>query len=388
MKRILSFGLFALIVVALTFSTSSCKKTVTVIVKDTVRSAWQLLPLYNSNGMAALNSWNAGDTSLFIVGNFGITQVPVNRSAFNNFFTWPLPGSSYIAPVYVTPFYDGKVCSYMTPEGFYAYGVPQATQYSTISYNPVMTPGTYSRLSQNYVFGSQSSPAADYPVIRDRYALMPVETVGTSNAETRFDLIRWDSAQLLSPFTGPQTPVVKSIVVSAAVGLFTLSNYYCAAYYDKFFVSYGGQFFRVDTLGNVKAFGPTPVPGQRVWGIANMFTYSGMLFINSGGLIYFSSDQGENWSVWNDFTNSSASRVIFRNVGKDLYATMATLSSQLWKVVIDGRNLNFSELNTDGFASSLMTSITRCGKYVFITTPTGVYYRDSTYFNQLTKPVR
>ncbi|HEY6899759.1 MAG TPA: hypothetical protein VI233_03915 [Puia sp.] len=389
MKRILSFGLFGFVVASLATSSSSCKKTVTVVVRDTVRQAWQVLPIYNNLGMAAFNSINVGDTALYIAGSFGVTRVPVNHQPFNNLFTWPLPGASSMSPVLEPPFLDGTLCSYITAQGWSVYGMPPASQYSSLQYNPVLTPGAY-KVSLYFAPSFISWPATVYPVVRNRYALMPVESVGTSNTQVRFDLVNWDPVKLVNPLAGPQTPVAKSIVVNAAPGTtgFFQSNYYCAAYYDKFFVSYGGQFFRIDTAGNVKAFGYTPTPVPHSNGIANMFTAGETLFINSGGVIFYSTDRGESWGLWNDFSQSAAGGVIFRNVGKDLYATEATLSSQLWKVVIDGRALNFSELNTDGLESSQMTSITRCGKYVFITTPTGVYYRDSIYFNQLKTPVR
>ena len=228
-------------------------------------------------------------------------------------------------------------------------------------------------------------------MIRNRYALVPVETVGDGHTQVRFDLVSFDSAKVLGTrFLGPDTPVAKSIVVTAASGTigFTGGGYFCAAYYDKFFVYYSGQFFRIDTAGNVKAFGYTPASYQQNRGVANMFTAGTNLYANSGGIIFVSTDQGETWSLFNDFSQTNASGVAYRNVGTDLYATFGGLQSQIWKVVIAGNTFHFSELNTDGLGSNLLTSITRCGKYVFVTTPTGVFYRDSLYFNQLAKPIR
>jgi hypothetical protein len=236
-----------------------------------------------------------------------------------------------------------------------------------------------------------SSPAADFPVIRNKYALIPVETVGTSNLQTRFDLLSFDSAKVLGKLAlGPDTPKIKSITVSVAPGTpgFQLSNYFCAAYYNKFFVAYGGQFFRIDTAGNVKAFGYTPAPYQYTYGTGNMFTLGSTLFVNSGGIIFSSIDQGENWSVFNDLSHSGSAGVVYRNVGKDLYATLGDLDSQIWKVVVNGNTFSFSEINTDGLEPNLVTSLIKCGRYVFATTPTGVYYRDTAYFDQLKTPIR
>jgi hypothetical protein len=390
MKKILYLTLSFPVIFFILCIPSSCKKTVTRTVIDTVRHAWQPLPIYNINGVPALSSFNVGDTTLTIGGNFAFVQVPVNRSSFNFISSYLLPGTSLVAPAYEAPFLDAAAGAYTTGASLFVTSVPRYSQYSLMVYTPVFTPGTYSVFQQQCTYPSQSSPATDYPIIRNKYLLTPVEAVGNSNQQTRFDLLSFDSAKVLSPNGFGDTLAVKSFIVTAAPGTpgFSLSNYFCASYYGKFFVSYGGQFLRIDTLGNVRNFGYSPAPYSKSYGIANMFTVGNTLYVNSGGIIYGSVDQGENWSVINDFSNSASGGVVYRNVGTDLYATEATLESQIWKVVVNGNNFSFSEINTDGLEYNLLTSLTRCGRYVFVTTPTGVFYRDTTYFNQLKTPVR
>jgi hypothetical protein len=391
MKKILSIGGVLVFVLLILTVSPSCKKTVTHTIIDTVQTAWQPLPLYNGTALAALSSYNLADTTLLIGGSFGYTLVPVNSQPFNNLFTYPLPGTSITAPVQEAPFLNASLCAYTTATSFYVYSVPPHNQYSSVSYTPTYTPGAYSRFQEYHPYPTLSSPAASFPVIRNKYALVPVETVGNSNTQARFDLVSFDSAKVLGTgFLGPDTAVAKSIVVTVAPGTigFTGGGYYCASYYDKFFVYYSGQFFRIDTTGNVKVFGYTPAPYQQNYSIANMFTVGNNLYANSGGIIFVSADRGETWSLFNDFSQTNAGRVVYRNVGNDLYATYGGLQAQIWKVVIAGNTFHFSELNTDGLGSNLLTSITRCGKYVFVTTPTGVFYRDSLYFNQLAKPIR
>lgn len=388
MKPILSFVLLAFLLAG----SFSCKKSVeTKIVTDTVRHAWQQLPIYNSNGMAALSSYNLADTTLVIGGNFGITLVPVNHQPFNNFFTYLLPGTSLTMPVQAAPFINSRLVSYATATSYGVYSLAPANQFSSMLYTPDSTPGAYFRFQQANTFGWNGSPSEAYPVIANKYAIMPVETIGTSNTQTRFDLVRFDSAKMLNSYPGPaDPPVVRHITVSSAPGTpgFFLSNYFCATYYNKFFVEYGGQFFRIDTTGNVKAFGYTPAPYPNNYGVGNMFTVGNTLYVKSGGIIFSSTDQGESWSVVGDFSQSFPGGLVFRNVGNGLYATLATLDSQLWKVVVNGNKFSFSELNTDGLEFNLVSSITKCGKYVFATTPTGVYYRDTLYFDQLKTPIR
>ncbi len=283
---------------------------------------------------------------------------------------------------------DASLCSYGTATGLYVKSDPIYSQYSTLIYTPAFTPGTYNEFQQQAIYPTIASPAAPYPVIRGRYLVTPVETVGTSNQQVRFDLISFDSAQVLSPNGFGDTPHLKQLILDAAPGTigFTSGNYFCATYYDKFFVTFGGQFFRIDTAGNAKAFGYFPVTYSRNYGIGNMFTYGNTLYINSGGVIVGSTDQGETWTLVNDFSQTSASGVVFRNVGDGLYATAPDLDSQLWKVVISGNNFTFSELVNDGLQYNLITSLTRCGGYVFATSASGIFYRDTADFNQLKTP--
>ncbi len=61
---------------------SACKKTVTRIVTDTVKPAWQQFTVFNSEGMPALSSANIGDTILAVGGSEAYFRIPVNRPGF------------------------------------------------------------------------------------------------------------------------------------------------------------------------------------------------------------------------------------------------------------------------------------------------------------------
>jgi hypothetical protein len=186
--------------------------------------------------------------------------------------------------------------------------------------------------------------------------------------------------------------VAKPIYVHPAPGTigFAASSYFCAAYYDKFFFMYGGQFGRIDTTGDVKMFGYSPIGSSTTSGyVAGMFTIGDTLFAKGGSTFYYSLDRGENWAIFNDYSNqSSFGGLVFRNVGTDLYATLATTSMQIWKVSKTGNTFAFNELNNDGLQGYLLTGLQRCGRYVFASTTAGVFYRDTALFNQTKMPVR
>jgi len=389
MKNIVYAGLILSAITLAGIGLPSCKKTVTRTVMDTVNHAWQVVPLFNSYGQPALSSYNLGDSILSIGGNWQFVNMPVR--VFNNPIGYFLPGATFTQPAFEAPYLDNAAVSYTTATSLYVESNPPHSQFSVLTYTPKYTPGEYNRFQQAVSYPTLSYPAAAYPLIRDHYVLTPVETMGAGGyKQARFDLISFDSVKVLSPMGFGDTPHIRSITVTAdpsTIG-FSASNYFCAVYYDKFFVGYGNQFFRIDTAGNVKSFGYTPVPRNNSYGIYNMFTVGNTLFLNSGGIMFSSTDEGETWSLFNDFSGTTVGRVIFRNVGKDLYATLDDLDMQLWKVVLDGNAFNFSELNNDGLQSNLLTSLTRCGRYIFATTLTGVFYRDTAFFNQLRYPIR
>jgi len=70
------------------------------------------------------------------------------------------------------------------------------------------------------------------------------------------------------------------------------------------------------------------------------------------------------------------------NVGNEVYTTYL---SQLARVTLNGTTLSIVELDNDGLEGNLITSVTKCGKYAFLTTLSGLYYRDTTSLNTAKK---
>ena len=373
------------VVLALPFilGTTSCKKTVTHTIIDTFRHAWQPVTYFNNYAQPALNSANRGDSELVVAGSSMMVMFPVDRVSFNTFMGYFLTGTSPGSPVNGAAFINDHLCAYGTDTSIAITSVPVYSQYSYFNYVPPRSAGSYNRFGEA-LYPTIRYPASDYQVIRSKYLLMPVETYANDLATVRFDLLSFDSAKVLSPNGFGDIPVVKQVLLHPGAGTlgFSGSNYFCASFYDKFFVYFGGQFFRIDTSGDVKAFGYHPADYSTGTPINNMFTYGDTLFAKSGTVVFFSLDHGESWALFNEYVNSALGYLLFRNVGKDLYGTATTLDMQIWKAVVTGRDFVVTELNNDGLQGTLLTSLTRCGKYVFATTPSGVYYRDTALFDQ------
>jgi len=362
--------------------TTACKKTVTLTVIDTFRHAWQPVTYFNFYGEPALNSASAGDTALLVATNAGLINLPVTHQSFDYLYKLPLPAITLDHPAIGAPFVNNRLCVYATDSLLQLFNVTGYNSLWVLTYKPVYSDNTYPRFQIAHTPGWGRWPTSDFPVIRSHYLLTPVEDAHDGSA-ARFDLLTFDSAKALSPSSFGDTFGIKHLSLHPAPGTLGFSGgaYLCATFFDKFFVFYENQFFRIDTTGNVKAFGYTPAPYSGGLFINNMFTFGNMLFVKGFNVFFYSMDQGESWQLFNEFSNTIGT-LTFRNIGNDLYATATTLDMQIWKITVNERNLVFNELNNDGLQGNLVTSITRCGKYVFATTPTGLYYRDTALFDQ------
>lgn len=124
----------------------------------------------------------------------------------------------------------------------------------------------------------------------------------------------------------------------------------------------------------MKSFGYGPVAGPSGF-VTQMFKLRNRLFALSGTRLYVSLDQGETWNTYADFSGGQQALFTFHAVGDALYATF---QSQLARVrLLDGR-IEFQELDNDGLQTSHITSINKCGKYAYVTTLSGLYFRDTT----------
>lgn len=393
MRKRLEAILFTIIIFSL--FTTACKKTVTkeVIVTDTVQHAWKQITNYNMYANTLFNSANIGDTQLVVAGNTSyILCASLNGSGTNYLMGYPYIGTSLFKPATSTPYINKDLCAYRADTALYIMAVPVVNSYAYITYKPRYTAGYYSAFVPAEQYPSLTYPTSVYPVIGNKYLLTPVEFSGNGNTQVHFDLLSFDYKQSLSINGFLDTPAVKRITVTSdpsTIGFYS-SGYFCASFYNKFFVYYGGQFFRVDTTGNVKTFGYMPASGTSAYGVYNMFTANNMLFVKSGAILFYSQDQGESWQVFNDYSSmgSTVGMLVFRNVGTKLYATIADQDSQLWKVTFTDRVINFAEINNDGLENNIVTSITQCGRYDFITTATGIFSRDTALVDQLKQPIR
>lgn len=212
--------------------------------------------------------------------------------------------------------------------------------------------------------------AGGYPATSDGYILAPHEMDFATQTATCL-LIKIDTSE--SRTLGPHLEL-KSVTPIQIVSKFYLGGpaYFSACYYDKFFVSMYGNFFRMDKSGSVRSFGLDAEPPHQ------MFILNKILFAVCGPKVYQSIDKGETWTLFTeDF--GVYSNLYYFNVGDELYATRM---AQISRVTMTGNTMNFVELDNDGLETDLITSLNKAGKYAFVTTTSGLYYRDTVDFHK------
>jgi hypothetical protein len=364
MKRFLLFSILPLLVIQF-----SCKKE-TIIKEIPITHSWSLDSNFVGIDKIMLTSVPMNDSMIAVASNYQIAYVNVKHLGYT--VRIGIPDKSYYSALVPPSISKGMTVSVSDPNKLVVFATYMPVFQSGIpeSFKPTYSSSTTSikSLPTGYIFNSGIS------IINDKYILAPFETDWT-NSKATFSLIKVSQK-------GWNTIIesTKNITAEAVPSThFYSGNDYSATFFGKFFYTYYRQFFRVDTLGNVKSFGYSPIQTTLSDNVSQMFTLNNYLFAMAGGNFFVSNDQGENWSLFYQYVSGDIySWCNFWNVGKDVYASYL---SQIWKVTLSGESLKYKEIDNDGLQGSQITSINKCGKYAFVTTLSGLYYRDTTKFN-------
>ena len=364
MKKIPLIFMVALILVQY-----SCKKEIETKLVPLTHS-WSLDSGLYANNKILLTSVPLNDSVLAVANGYSVIYVYTNYFNYtyqifingNDIYSTGLipPSLTKTVTVAVTD-NPGNLAIFKTYMPSYLAGLP-------MFYTP-----TYSQSDVSLKgFPRPTIYNAGYPVIKSKYILAPYE-IDFSAEKATLSLIEIDTSFYCSVVSA------KDIVLdNPSNSGFYNSNYYSWAYYNKFFLSYYGQSYRVDTLGNYKNLNPA-LNGKY---IEQMFTLDNYLFALGWGEMFVSSDQGETWNLFSDLSGTTWGWLQYFNVGNDVYATYI---SQLVRVTLSGTTLNFEELDNDGLEGNQITSISKCGKYAFVTTLSGLFYRDTASLNTIKK---
>ncbi|RAK69501.1 hypothetical protein DLM85_01160 [Hymenobacter edaphi] len=353
--------------------TGACtKERIKLVAEPAPARSWTLDSSLTSYNRLLLTSARQNDSTLVVASNTALWYVKPRRlnRGLNGAFLNGLPTYGYLVPPTITPTVGVLLQDYNLLAVFLT--ASPVSNIARFTFRP-----TYSTdPATNKAFPLPQLGNSGYPVVDGRYVLAPTE--GTS-AWQQCSLLRVGPIAGFRPGESLELKSTRPLVLRpapAGTG-FVQAGYFAAAYHHKFFVSLGGQFFRVDTTGSVKAFGHGPAPGVNGF-VTQMFTLQNRLCALSGTTLVVSDDQGETWAPLRSLAGTDYALLTFHNVGAALYATF---QAQLWRVRFRNNDLVFTELDNDGLATNQITSVNTCGRYAFVTTLAGFYYRDTASFH-------
>jgi hypothetical protein len=356
-----------IIIIALAAFQFSCKKETEVKYAE-IEHSWKLDSALYGEYKILLTSVPVNDTILAVANGYMIRYVYTNYLNYTEGFY--INGQSIISAGLIAPSLTKKVTVSVAENTdnlaiFRTYepvnpGIP-------VFYTPTYSSSTVSK--KGFELPTLFNPG--YPVIRSKYILAPFEIDFPAN-KASLSLIEVDTSQYCN--------VVSSKTVFLDDPLkpgFYDGSYYSWSFYNKFFLTYYGQTYRIDTLGNAKLLLSDAATFNGRY-IEQMFTLDNHLFAIGWNTVFVSSDQGESWNVFSDLAGTQLGWLHYYNVGEDVYAIFG---SQLARVSLEGSTLSVQELDNDGLESNQITSINKCGKYAFVTTLSGLFYRDTASLN-------
>ena len=146
----------------------------------------------------------------------------------------------------------------------------------------------------------------------------------------------------------------------------SIGNLYTA--FDKFFVSMNDGFYGIDTIGNVKMLLDVP--------ISQVLNRSDSLFaISYSGVVYFSNNEGENWSSFCEIS-PDISRLKWVSLDNSLIAHPYLSGGQLYIINVGNQSMTIDTLASGGLKDKEITSLSVFNSKVYVTTLSGLYYKD------------
>ncbi len=349
----------------------SCTKHQIVEVQVPVKTSWSLdSSLYGFNKIL-LTSFPLNDSVLAVANSSIISYVNVNhvgRPVNGAYINLNPTFGNFLAP----RISESVGVTLLSPTQMKVFPPFNA---ASINGSFIYKPSYFGSANSTKSFVLPAFPHAGYPVIENKYILAPTEIDYPSQRAYASLLtvshpdpmnLSLAEANSITLDAGPSSPY------------FSSGSYFSAAYFDKFFIYLAQQFYRVDTMGNVKAFGYSPQPGVQNGRVTQMFTLDNVLFAGGTEKVFASLDRGETWTLFSDVMGTDYAGLTYFNLGSELYATY---QSQIWRVTFSGSNFNYVELDNDGLQGNQITSMSKLGNYVFITTLSGLYYREYSKLN-------
>jgi len=159
----------------------------------------------------------------------------------------------------------------------------------------------------------------------------------------------------------------KTIFLDEGAGI-NLHRVLCVG--EDFFVSTSNRSYKIDKNGDVMQVLQKPI-----YCVLDM---ESALYGIGEGTMYLSTDNGVTWTAQNDVPSYVYRSEFTQISGK----TIGYSNGRLWEVSLSKSGLSARELDNEHLQNQAITSISEFEGHVFLTTTSGVFFKDSTGFFQ------
>ncbi|QES89228.1 hypothetical protein [Rhizosphaericola mali] len=381
-KIIQKFCGFAFVLLILLSVFSSCRKEVDKIqyVDSSSLNSWHLDSTFQFAQKIQLNSLAISDSEALFANNEFLRIVNGNSSfydllgkgelstAISNYYTiW---GATYSGNTYyVRPYLSKLLYVGINPTGLRAYGVRHAVSgnYQFNSPTPTQT--------ENYGYGYIGYNWNAISFVNDSSFLYSY-TYSSDTAHN--DTLK--SVLLTLNFDWQGIPILNNQkALSFSLGKYGALNGarpFTYSFYGYTYLLMGPKIFRINENGVYKDLTNASI---KLDDVVSMFTIGKYIFAigDDQSSLTVSEDNGATWHIFSNGINSNLPFLRFGYVGGK---TIGIYNAQLFEFTLNGNTLTTKELDNSGLNTNLITSVSQAGRHVFVSTMSGVYYRDTTNF--------
>lgn len=366
-------------------SSVACKKDVTLpIVPDNKGKVWLVDSSFSMAYKIVLNSHTINDSSL-VTANNEYTRI-INGA--NSYYT------SGGVKAYDPPFYYSLGSAFSNMTGNSVYVRPY------LSKSLIVTPyrrGVYiaSCLAPTKGYADLKSPMPDVTeqlgfgfigYLWDAISFVGDNTFiysyGYKKDTDESDILLSYLTRVQIDMSFPQVSKLDTIPLNIKLGKNIIINGarpFFYSFFDNLFLVIGAKIYRIDADGK---YMDVTTPANGFTYVNTMFAIGNTLFAIGAGQnnsIVVSTDKGITWNVFSTGNPDLSKLVSLRYLyvgGK----TIAIYNSQMFLFTLNGNTLSYKEIDNTGLYSNYITSISQAGKQIFVTTMSGVYYKDTTNF--------
>ncbi len=199
------------------------------------------------------------------------------------------------------------------------------------------------------------------------YCLVPYLT---KNNQSRFFLIKpkpvWYADEFLLS-DNPDDAIVKIVTPNVED---EPAVYFMDTYYNSFFVTMEGDFFKMDTIGNFEK-----VLDKTIYQMVQLS--DSLIAFGFDKKTYLSVDKGETWQEFFDVPEDNSYNYLdFTMIDNKIVAYSSEYTNRLYHLYIQDNTFQLDSIPCDGLEETHITSFSEFNNQVYVTTLSGLFYKD------------